>query len=81
MIESLEPDLLKPLNGALRSIFPGPENDDFGTVDSPQIGHTPDPSTSVALRTCTISGPHIVGGGVAARPSPQISVTLRTFPI
>jgi hypothetical protein len=36
-----------------------------GRVDSPEIGHPPDPGKPVASRTCPISGPH-----VAARPSP-----------
>jgi hypothetical protein len=50
------------------------------TIDSPQIGHAPDPGKPVALRTCPISGPHVIGFflGVAARPPPQRPVTLRT---
>jgi hypothetical protein len=44
------------------------------TVDSPQIGHLPDPGNSVAMMTCPISGSHATGE--AARPSPQKPVTL-----
>jgi hypothetical protein len=48
------------------------------TVDSPQIGHPPDPEKPVALRTCSVSGKDF--GCMAARPSPQKPLILRDCP-
>jgi hypothetical protein len=35
------------------------------TVDSPEIGHPPDPGKPVVFRTCPISGPHAIGGSAS----------------
>jgi hypothetical protein len=49
------------------------------TVDSPQIGHLPDPDKPVALRTCTVTGTEF--GCMTARLSPPKSVILRNCPV
>jgi hypothetical protein len=49
------------------------------TLDSPQIGHPPDPDNTLALRTCSVSGKEF--GRITARPSPQQPPALRTCPI